>query len=95
MGQSVGSGICLQTLRNWTFHCAGYSFIIVVVKQVKVWVVKKLDVIGMLFCPLNVFEDSLFEGLGNHFQHLSEMGNPEGFISKTFVQSCQRRQVLS
>ena len=36
----------------------------------------------MLFCPLNVFEDSLFEGLGNHFQHLSEMGNPEGFISK-------------
>ena len=56
---------------------------------------KKMDVIGMLFCPLNVFEDSLFEGLGNHFQHLSEMGNPEGFISKTFVQSCQRRQVLS
>ena len=56
---------------------------------------KELDVIGMLFCPLNVFGDSLFEGLGNHFQHLSEMGNPEGFISKTFVQSCQRRQVLS
>ena len=25
---------------------------------------KKLDVIGMLFCPLNVFEDSVFEGLG-------------------------------
>ena len=62
--------------------------------RLEIWVAKNGHNRDAL-CPLNVFEDSLFEGLGNHFQHLSEMGNPEGFISKTFVQSCQRRQVLS
>ena len=55
---------------------------------------KKLDVIGMLFCPLNVFEDSVFEGLGC-WESSSAFIWDLGFIWKTFVQSCQRRQVLS